>query len=97
MKNLKYLNEERSTVKDTTEQEVTRGYPHLEILHKMRSVANRHQCRRHYAQLMTSCDLVEVCRVPKHVECVVPKDVNIDGSIAHRSVIQFNHSPLSRI
>jgi hypothetical protein len=49
---------------DATEKEVTRGYPHLEMLHTMRSVAR-----------------------------VVPKDVNIGGSLGHRSVIQINHSP----
>ena len=54
MKNLKYLNEERSSVKDTTEKEATRGYPRLEILYKMRSVANHQQCRHHYAQLSGS-------------------------------------------
>ena len=74
MKNLKDLNEERNVVKDTDEKEDTRGYPRLEILHKMWSVANHHQCRRHYAQLMTSSELSEVCRGPKHVERVVPKD-----------------------
>ena len=64
MKNLKYLNEERATVKDTVEKKATRGYPRLEILHKMRSVVNRHQCRRHYARLVTSCELTEVFIAP---------------------------------
>jgi hypothetical protein len=32
-KDLKYLNEECSAEKDATEKEVTRGCPHLEILH----------------------------------------------------------------
>jgi hypothetical protein len=30
---LKYLNEECSAEKDTTEKEAIRGYPHLEMLH----------------------------------------------------------------
>ena len=43
MKNLKNLNEERSTVKDAADKEDTRGYPRLEKLHTMWSVENRHQ------------------------------------------------------
>ena len=45
---------------------------------------------------MTSCNLAEARRAPQHAERV-PKDVNIGGSIAHRSVIQFNQAPLSRV
>ena len=61
MKNLKYLNEERISVKDTAERVVTRGYPHLEMLRTRRS------------------------REPKDDALVVPKHVNIDGSIVYRS------------
>ena len=53
MKNLKDLIEERSAEKDATEKEATRGCPLWEMLHKMRSVTNRHQCRLQSAQLMT--------------------------------------------
>ena len=64
MKNLKHLNEERSAVKDAVKKEATRGCPRLEKPRRMRSVANRHRRRRHYAQLMTSTVLVEA----KHVD-----------------------------
>ena len=40
-----------------------------------------HQCRCHYAQLMTSCELVEAYRTPKHAEPVVTEDVNVGKSL----------------
>ena len=44
---LKYLNEECSAEKNATDKEAIRGCPRLEMLRKMRSVADSHQCRRH--------------------------------------------------
>ena len=70
-----------SAEKDTAEKEVIRGFPSLEMLHKMRDVANYHHCRCHYAQLMTSCELVEAYRTPKHAEHVVTEDVNVGKSL----------------
>ena len=40
---------------------------------------------------------LEMLYTMRSVASVVPKDVNIGGSVAQRSVIQFNHSPLSRV
>ncbi len=48
-KDLKYLNEECSAEKDATEKQAICGCPRLKMLHKMRSVADSHQCRRHDA------------------------------------------------
>ena len=89
--------------------ETTRGCPRVSTLHKMRSVANHHQCRRHYAQLMTSCEVEESCRSPKtdeRCECRCEANVqecnpvqslsNVGVNPMIRSVIQSNHSPLSR-
>ena len=81
----------RVNKKPTTNQEpaVRKGT----ILATMRNVANRHQCRRHYAQLMTSCELVEAYsayRAPKHAERVVlPKDVNVGESKASASSLRW--------
>ena len=46
---LKYLNEECIAEKNAADKEAIRGCPRLEMLRKMRSVADSHQCRRHDA------------------------------------------------
>ncbi len=60
MKNLEYVNEERSDEKDTAEKEATRGCLRLEMLHMMRNVASRKQMWTSLCALMTSCDLVKM-------------------------------------
>ncbi len=48
-KDLRYLNEECSAEKNAADKKAIRGCPRLEMLCKMRSVADSHQCRRHDA------------------------------------------------